>query len=292
VAIPKSHGSALDQAGLTLPAGECDLERLGSQLLADLETRPLLQVGTEPVVVPLEDKTYRNRLPSRRDDASSSASLGSLCMGSARMKPERKPIQTQGRGSLGFRAGLVDIVSGRTPHFLHAGGSRSRRCVKRCHATVPAESPRNAGDAADLSRRGPTQFRSDSGSGAPERARSGPRRGLERIRLRWPGSGRLFRARDEYIHAPPGARRLREGHRNSDQARDLPIHEWSILRTVHDLQRLEHARTPPQRPVLGSQALKSRERSLAAHPTWKPSPTVNQGCLSLTSRGANPRSAT
>jgi hypothetical protein len=99
VAIPKSHGSALDQAGFTLPAGECDLERLGSQLLADLETRPLLQVGTEPVVLPLEDKTYRNRLPSSRDDASSSASLGSLCMGSARMKPERKPIQTQGPGS-------------------------------------------------------------------------------------------------------------------------------------------------------------------------------------------------
>jgi hypothetical protein len=38
---------------------------------------------------------------------------------------------------------LVDIVSGRTPHFLHAGGSRSRRCVK-CHAAVPAEFPQSS----------------------------------------------------------------------------------------------------------------------------------------------------
>ena len=57
----------------------------------------------------------------------------------------------------------------------------------------------------------------------------------------------------------------REGHRNSDHARDLPIHESVLERTKHGRRGLSMPETS-QRPVLDSQALKSWIASLAADP--------------------------
>ena len=59
----------------------------------------------------------------------------------------------------------------------------------------------------------------------------------------------------------PGA----EGHRNSDHARDLPIHESVPERTKHGRRGLSMPETS-QRPVFDSQALKSWIASLAADP--------------------------
>lgn len=85
----------------------------------------------------------------------------------------------------GSASGRISSISSpcRTPHFLHAGGSRSRRCVKvpcRGSRGVPAEFPRSPRGAAGLSRRSPTQCQSDSGSVAPETREGRDSVGLER----------------------------------------------------------------------------------------------------------------
>ena len=63
---------------------------------------------------------------------------------------------------------------------------------------------------------------------------------------------------------------LREGYRNSDHARDLPIHESVLVWTTHGRRGSSMPETP-QPPVLESQTLKSWISSLVADPKWNQS---------------------
>jgi hypothetical protein len=131
-------------------------------------------------------RTGTARIRAARRRTASAASSGARCvkLGSASSiswsTSSRGACHSRSRPSVSASGpNLVDIVSGRTPHFLHAGGSRSRRC-RRCHPAVPVEFPWSPEDAAELSPRSPAWFRSDSGSVAQETREGGTRRGLER----------------------------------------------------------------------------------------------------------------
>jgi len=73
-----------------------------------------------------------------------------------------------------------------------------------------------------------------------------------------------------------------EGHRNSDHARDLPVHESVLVRTTHGL-RGSNARDPLNPGFL---SLKHSSLVWRALPQTRcgASQIVSQGCLHLTGR--------